>query len=80
MTLVSPITVALVCGPSRLPFDALVLPEGTVPLSMGSRIGPGGDGGADDSSEGEDDEAKEAKAMLKLDEWMVIKAEPMVSR
>ncbi|XP_063956231.1 3'-5' RNA helicase YTHDC2-like isoform X1 [Lytechinus pictus] len=75
VTLISPITIALFCGPTRLPYDALVLPEGTA-SSIASRMGPNGDA-ANDSSEGEDDDVKVAKATLKLDEWLVIKSEPM---
>ncbi|XP_071478246.1 3'-5' RNA helicase YTHDC2-like [Diadema antillarum] len=78
VTLISPITVGLFCGPARLPFDALVLPEGTA-ASLAMRMGPSGDGVAEDSSEGEDEDGAVAKATLKLDEWLVIKADPLAA-
>ncbi|XP_040069338.2 3'-5' RNA helicase YTHDC2 isoform X2 [Ixodes scapularis] len=66
-TLVSPVTVALFAGPSRLPLDALYEPQG------GRNFGLG-----EDSDSEEDEECELQKCMLKLDDWVSLKAEPEV--
>ena len=63
-TVITPITVALFAGPSRLALDALTHPE-----AMASTAS---------SSEDEEEESTQ-KASLKLDGWLMLYADPTVS-
>ncbi|GAB6019416.1 3'-5' RNA helicase ythdc2 [Chamberlinius hualienensis] len=63
-TLVSPITVALFAGPSRLPLDALSETD----------VGLPGDGFQESNSDSEfEDQSEEQKAMFKIDDWVSFK-------
>ena len=68
--MVTPITVALFAGPSRLPHDALSQPETNTPMAPKN---------ADSSSEEEEEEVGQ-KATLKLDDWLILKADPAVRK
>ncbi|KAH9370374.1 hypothetical protein HPB48_006708 [Haemaphysalis longicornis] len=64
-TLVSPITVALFAGPLRLPQDALYEPHNVRTSGLG-----------EDSDSEEEEESELQKCVLKLDDWISLKAEP----
>ncbi|XP_050044993.2 3'-5' RNA helicase YTHDC2-like [Dermacentor andersoni] len=64
-TLVSPVTVALFAGPQRLPLDALYEPQNARTTGLG-----------EDSDSEEEEESELQKCMLKLDDWISLKAEP----
>ncbi|XP_077514316.1 3'-5' RNA helicase YTHDC2-like isoform X2 [Amblyomma americanum] len=64
-TLVSPITVAMFAGPIRLPLDALYEPQNARTLGLG-----------ENSDSEEEEECELQKCMLKLDDWISLKAEP----
>ncbi|XP_071794185.1 3'-5' RNA helicase YTHDC2-like isoform X2 [Asterias amurensis] len=64
-TVVSPLAVALFTGPSRLPQDALVQPEDNIANGANQ----------DDSDSDADDEEKGQRAGLKLDDWIVLRAD-----
>ncbi|XP_053934447.1 3'-5' RNA helicase YTHDC2-like [Cuculus canorus] len=68
-SVVTPITVALFCGPARLPSDALQEP----PFIRGSAF-------CNDNSDSENEDKTAANlAVLKLDEWLHLKLDPEVS-
>ena len=67
-TIVSPLAVALFTGPSRLPQDALVQPEDNIANGANQ----------DDSDSDADDEEKGQRAGLKLDDWIVLRADTEV--
>ncbi|XP_071845788.1 3'-5' RNA helicase YTHDC2-like isoform X2 [Apostichopus japonicus] len=70
VTLVSPITIALFCGPSCLPEDSLTLPNSAARGQ--AKVGPSGDG--ESASSDDDEEAGEgAMALFKLDWWLQLK-------
>lgn len=64
-TLVSPVTVALFAGPQRLPLDALYEPQNARTSGV-----------AEDSDSEEEEESELQKCMLKLDDWISLKADP----
>lgn len=68
-TLVSPITVALFAGPLRLPQDALYEPHNVRTSGLG-----------EDSDSEEEEESELQKCVLKLDDWISLKAEPEAAR
>ncbi|KAJ8029622.1 3'-5' RNA helicase YTHDC2 [Holothuria leucospilota] len=68
VTLVSPITIVLFCGPSCLPEDALTVPNSA--LRGQSRMGPSGDG---ESSCDDEDVEGNNMAVFKMDSWLQMK-------
>lgn len=77
VTLVSPITIALFCGPSCLPEDSLTLPNSATRGQ--AKVGPSGDG--ESASSDDDEEAGEgAMALFKLDWWLQLKMDIQVNK
>ncbi|XP_072038537.1 3'-5' RNA helicase YTHDC2-like [Amphiura filiformis] len=68
VTVITPITVALFAGPSRLALDALTQPSNPTMVFKDK-----------DSSSEEEEEEMTQKAILKLDEWLVLKADPAIA-
>ncbi|XP_033121798.1 3'-5' RNA helicase YTHDC2-like [Anneissia japonica] len=75
LTLMTPITVALFAGPARLPHDAFVVAEENLIQQYCGQAG----GGAASSSEGEEDTEDTTKSLIKMDNWISLKADPVAA-
>ncbi|XP_038072672.1 3'-5' RNA helicase YTHDC2-like isoform X2 [Patiria miniata] len=64
-TAISPLAIALFCGPSRLPQEALFQPDDNISSYPNQ----------DESDSDPEDEDKGQRAGLKLDDWIVLKAD-----